>query len=188
MRALQSEPCVEDEKAERSWAVQRRYPSLHKTHNSLKLAVYVADAATDLTAPDTGWPVSDWITAINPEQLTKLVTVRAEDPLSGRSSSLDASGSGARGSATMLSFSSFSIRDILSGRVTRGGGARAAWGTCAADSGFRGPGLTHRGERHSAGLSVSEAHTPLSPDAFSGETVEEQTAKREGEFMASWSK
>lgn len=86
----------------------------------------------------------------------------------------------------MLSFSSFSIRDILSGRVTRGAGMRTAWGTCASESGFKGPGLTHQGKRHSVGLSVSEGHSPLSSDAY-GETIEEETAKHESEFKAFWS-
>lgn len=83
----------------------------------------------------------------------------------------------------MLSFSSFTIRDILTGRVTRGGGVRAAWDTCATGgSGIKGLGLAHQGgERHSAGLSATEGDNPLSPDPFSDETAGEETAEREDE-------
>lgn len=155
--------------------MQRRDPSLHTTA-CLRLTVSVADVAIDVTAPDACWPVSNWTTAINLEQLAEPVTDRASMPRSERSSSLNASESGGRGTAAMLSFSSFSIRDILSGRVTRGGGVRAVWDSCASDSGFKDPALTHRVERH------SKRHSPLSPDAFSDETAGGETAEREGEF------
>lgn len=84
----------------------------------------------------------------------------------------------------MLSFSSFSIRDILTGRVTRGGGVRAARDTCATGgSGIKGLGSAHQGgERHSAGLSASEGNNPPSPDPFGDETAGEETAEREGEL------
>lgn len=88
----------------------------------------------------------------------------------------------------MLSFSSFSIRDILTGRVTRGGGVRAAWDTCATGgSGIKGPGLARQGgEGDPAGLSASEGNDPLSPDPSSDEPTVEERPEPEGELKGIW--
>lgn len=93
----------------------------------------------------------------------------------------------------MLSFSSFSIRDILTGRVAPGGVVGAAWDTCSTNRGFKGPGLMRQGEprrvdaeRHCAGLSASEGHNPPSPDPLGGQTAGEAAADREGELKAFW--
>lgn len=154
----------------------------------------VADVAADLTAPDAACMANirlDQVRRYQSGAITESLTDRPEDPRSPRSASLNASESGGGGTAAMLSFSSFSIRDILTGRVTRGGGVRAALDTCATGGGgggsIKGAGLGHQGgEAHSAGHSVSEGSSPLSPDPCSDETASEGRAEREGELKGTW--
>lgn len=94
----------------------------------------------------------------------------------------------------MLSFSSFSIKDILTGRVTRemrteelcARNTRAAQNTCTTNRGLKGPGLTRKdddekhidSERHFVDLSLSEGN--FSSDSYGEETAGEETAATEG--------